>query len=109
MGRIARWFEDFRETMKATLLNKWLWIIIGGMCAIVVVPLMVLWVLMVVPPWVSATITILILISWGIASGYKEYLLYKRKIERAKSRGKEFNVATYDEYVEKQKRYRARS
>ncbi|MEM2102655.1 MAG: hypothetical protein QXM22_03995 [Candidatus Bathyarchaeia archaeon] len=109
MGRIARWVEDFCETMKATLLNKWLWIIIGGMCAVVVIPLMVLWVLMIVPPWLSATITILRLIGWGIASGYKEYLLYKRKSEQARSKGEEFNAATYDEYVEKQKRYRARS
>jgi len=109
MGRIARWFEDFRETMEATLLNKWLWIIIGCLCAIVIVPLMVLWVMMIVPPWLAATLTILILISWGIASGYKEYLLYKRKSEQARSRGEEFNAAAYDEYVEKQKRYRARS
>lgn len=108
MGRIADWFEDFIETLKATVLNKWLWIIIGCMCAVVVLPFFMIWVMMIVPAWLSATLTILIIVGWGVAGGYKEYLLHKRKGEEAKSKGEEFNADTYDEYLEKQKRYRIR-
>ena len=108
MGPLAEWFEDFIETMKATLLNKWLWIIIGSMCAVAAMPLVVLLVMMVVPAWLSEIIAISVIIGWGVAGGYKDYLLHKRKSEEARSRGEEFNAGMYDEYLEKRRRYRVR-
>jgi len=108
MGQIADRLEDFVKTMEATVLNKWLWIIIGSMCAVVVMPFFIMWTMMMVPAWLSATLTILIILGWGVAGGYKDYLLHKRKSEEAESKGERFNADTYDEYLEKRRRYRIR-
>jgi len=108
MGKITEQLDEIYEVLEATLLNEWLWIIIGGMCAVFVLPFAIMMIMLSVPAWLSATITILVVVAWGIAAGYKDWSLYRRKSEEAKSAGKQFNPSTYDEYVEKRKRYRIR-
>jgi hypothetical protein len=104
MGRIADWLNDIEEILDITLFNKWLWIIICGMCTVVILPLFIIAVILSVPPWLGATAIILIIIGWSIAGGYKEYSLYKRKSEQVKLTGEKSPPYVYDEYYERYKR-----
>jgi uncharacterized membrane protein len=102
MGRIKRWLDDAYEAIDATLFNRWLWIIIGSMCLIVIVPFTLIIAMAMAPGWLAATITFLIIVGWGFAGGYKEYSLHKRKGEEAKA-AKELHPSTYEEYLEQQR------
>jgi len=87
MGRADDWLREIREALDATLFNKWLWVIIGASCTIVIVPFLIMFVALSSSPWVSTTVMILVIIGWGIAGGYKEWSLHKRKEEKARVSG----------------------
>jgi hypothetical protein len=89
MGRIDDWLREIEEILDITLFNKWLWIIIGAGCTIVIVPFLIMFVALSSSPWVGATIMILVIIGGGIAGGYKEWSLHKRKEEKARASGQE--------------------
>jgi hypothetical protein len=46
----------------------------------------------------GTTILILVIISGGIAGGYKEWSLHKRKEEKTKILGQEATLFNYDKY-----------
>lgn len=96
MGRFSDWLQEVEEILDVTLFNKWLWIIIGAMAAIVVLPLAVMSIILLSPSWLATVFVILIIISWGIAGGYKEYSLHKRKQEKAKLHGQDTIPFTYE-------------
>jgi hypothetical protein len=98
MGRIDDWLREIKETLDITLFNKWLWIIIGAMSTIVMVPFLIMSVALTSPPWVGTTIMILVIIGWGIAGGYKEWSLHKRKEEKTKVLGREAIPFNYERY-----------
>ena len=87
MGRIADWLREIYDIVDITLFNKWLWIIIGAMCTIVIVPFFIMSIALMSPAWFSATMMILVIIGWGIAGGYKDWSLHKRKEEKARLTG----------------------
>jgi len=87
MGRLDNWLQEIKEILDVTLFNKWLWIIIGAMCTIAMAPLLIMFVALSSPPWIGATVVILVIIGSGIAGGYKEWSLHKRKEEKATVRG----------------------
>jgi len=66
-------------TPSSFLTEKWLWIIIGCLVLILVTPLIVLLVILTLPPILKVTATIILLIGWGIAAGYKDWIISKRK------------------------------
>jgi hypothetical protein len=98
MGRLDDWLTEIKDILDVTLFNKWLWIIIGAMCTIVMVPFLIMFVALSSPPWIGTTILILVIIGWGIAGGYKEWSLHKRKDEKTKVLGQEAIPFNYDKY-----------
>ena len=101
MGRIADWLREIYDIVDITLFNKWLWIIIGAMCTIVIVPFFIMSIALMSPPWFSATMMILVIIGWGIAGGYKDWSLHKRKEEKARLTGQEAIPFNYERYSDK--------
>jgi hypothetical protein len=102
MGRIADWLSEIYEVLDITLFNKWLWIIIGAMCTIVIVPFFIISIALMSPPWFSATIIISVITGWGIAGGYKDWSLHKRKKEKARLKGQEAIPFNYERYSDKE-------
>lgn len=102
MGRFSDWLREIEEILDITLFNRWLWIIIGGMVAIAIFPFVAMSAILMSPSWLSVTITILIIIGWGVAGGYKEWLLHKHKQEK-KVVGQDAIPFTYERFSEKNK------
>lgn len=75
--------------------------IIAGAGAIIVFPLLILTALLSSPPWLSSTITILIIVGWGVAGGYKDWLMHKHKREKAKLAAQDVAPFNYERYSEK--------
>jgi hypothetical protein len=63
------------------LSEKWFWIIILALAAISVGPLLIIWVILYLPDELKVVATILIVIGWGVAAGYKDWLKDKRREE----------------------------
>lgn len=61
------------------LTERWVWIIILSLIAILVVPLIVVWVILTLPPLLKAVATVVIIVSYGIAAGYKDWVTSKRE------------------------------
>jgi len=66
------------------LSEEWLWIIILSLIAILVGPLLIVWFILVLPAELKILATILIVVGWGVAAGYKDWLQAKRKEEESK-------------------------
>lgn len=105
MGRLSDWLREFEEILDVTVFNKWLWIIIVAMAAIVILPLTIMSIILLSPSWLSTVFVILIIISWGIAGGYKEWLLHKHKQEKTKLQGQDTVPFTYEHNSDKDKEY----
>ena len=105
MGRIDDWLQEIKEILDITLLNKWLWIIIGATSMIIIGPFLLMMVALSSPPWVDVTIIILVIIGGGIAGGYKEWSLFKRKQEKMKLAGHEAASLTREELLARDKDY----
>ena len=103
MGRIADWLEEIHELLDITLFNKWLWIIIGAMCTIILGPFLIMSVALMSPSWLSATIVILVIIGWGIVGGYKDWSLHRRKEEKARLTAQEAIPFNYERSSDKEK------
>lgn len=76
------------KTMSEVLLDKWTWIILFSIISIIVVPLVVVFLILQLPPIWAFVATIIIILLWGVASGYKDYVISKRN-EKEKSKGQE--------------------
>lgn len=71
--------------LKWLLFNRWLWIIIFGMSAILIGPFIAVYGIFALPLSYRGLAIILIVIGWGIAAGYKDWVISKRK-EKTKTR-----------------------
>jgi hypothetical protein len=98
--------RQIKGILDITLFNSWLWIIVGAMMAIVIGPFAIMFVLLQSPPWLAAAIIILVIIGWGIAGGYKEWLLHKREQENPKPTGRDVDPFDYERLREKDKGYK---
>lgn len=65
--------------MSEALFDRWFWIIVGALTLIVVVPLIVVWVIVELPPEVRLIATILLIVIWGVVSGYKDWIVSGRQ------------------------------
>ena len=63
------------------LREEWLWIIIVSIVLVLVLPLVVIWLILDLPPAARFIVTVAIIIGWGVAAGYKDWLISKRKEE----------------------------
>jgi hypothetical protein len=72
--------------MSWILSEKWLWIIVLGVTAILVGPLLIIWFILYLPGEFKVVATILIIIGWGVAAGYKDWLQNKRREEEKRRR-----------------------
>ncbi len=68
------------------LSDRWFWIIIVSAALIIIIPLIVVWTIFYLPPEVKLVATICIIILWGVVSGYKEWVISKRKSEEEKGK-----------------------
>jgi hypothetical protein len=69
------------------ILDRWLWITIISIFLIIVLPFVVIWfILTIADPNLRLVATILLVVLWGVVSGYKEWVTSKRGKEEP-SRG----------------------
>lgn len=59
--------------------NTWFWITVLSVLLIVTVPFIAVWGILHLPPMWALVATIGIIILWGVASGYKDYVISKRR------------------------------
>ncbi len=65
--------------------EEWLWIVVVALAAILVLPILIVWVILSLPDYMKVVATVLIVVGWGFAAGYKDWLVAKRR-EDEKSR-----------------------
>jgi len=61
------------------LFNRWLWITILGASVVMIGPFIITYAILAMPPVYRGLSTILIIIGWGFASGYKDWVISKRR------------------------------
>jgi len=66
------------------LFNEWLWIIIFCLGAIAIGPFIVLYALLSLPPELMGIATLMLIFGWGIASGYKDWVIARRQEDKMK-------------------------
>lgn len=71
--------------MAEIIREEWFWIIVMSLAAILILPLLLVWLILMLPGELRLTLTILLIIGWGIVAGYKDWLLERRKGEKAGS------------------------
>jgi hypothetical protein len=75
--------------MSWILKERWFWIIVVAAMSIVTVPFLILILLLNLPPILSFVTFILLMISWGLVAGYRDWLRARRKEEaEGASKGK---------------------
>lgn len=77
------------------LTHKWLWIIIFGCIAAAVGPWTLIYLFVALPPPFNACVCLSIVFGWGIVTGWKDWILYKRKEEQVKHIGSSDRPKTY--------------
>jgi len=71
--------------MSTILSEKWLWIVILALIVILVGPLLIVYFILLLPFPFNMISTILLVLGWGIAAGYKEWVTAKRKEEKKRA------------------------
>ena len=69
---------------KSLLSEKWLWIIILAIIAIITTPLLVVYVILMLEFPYNTIATIALVAVWGVVAGYKDWIISKRKDEKQK-------------------------
>jgi len=59
--------------------SRWTWIVVVCMVLILVVPLIVVWTIIELPPELRLVGTISIILLWGVVAGYKDWVIAKRR------------------------------
>lgn len=67
------------------IVDVWFFIIVVSVTLVISVPLLVVWFILQLSPEVRLVATIVIMVVWGIVSGYKDWIIAKRKEEEKKS------------------------
>ncbi len=75
-----------RFPLKWLLFNRWLWIIIFGLSAIMIGPFIALFGILALPIPYRGFATFAIIFGWGIAAGYKDWVISKRRSEKLRIR-----------------------
>jgi hypothetical protein len=67
--------------MSFIIREKWIWIIIGACILVLVGPSVLMWVILQMPNVLRASFVWFIIFGWGIAAGYKDWLMDAKKRE----------------------------
>jgi type VI protein secretion system component VasK len=67
------------ERRMSEVFSRWTWIVVVGMTLILVVPLIVVWTIIQLPPELRLVATISIILLWGVVAGYKDWVIAKRR------------------------------
>jgi hypothetical protein len=65
--------------MSSFIFEKWIWITIGCCIAVLILPYSVLLMISMLPDALKAVAVFTIIILWGIAAGYKDWLMDVKK------------------------------
>jgi len=68
----------------SALSDRWVWIIILSVSAIIIIPLLTVLFILELSPELKIVATILIVVLWGVAAGYKDWVKAKREEEEKK-------------------------
>lgn len=68
--------------MASILTEEWLWIIIIALILILVFPFVVIMLIQTLPSPYNGLVTICIIIGWGVAAGYKDWIISKEREEK---------------------------
>ena len=74
------------EDVYVVLFNAWLWVIIGVSIAIMVTPIIIVLAFFYLPQPLQVVATILVVVGWGVAGGYKEWASHRQKEEKIRIR-----------------------
>jgi len=64
--------------------EEWFWIIVLMMIAVLVLPFIIVMFILTLPPDLRLVMTILLIVGWGVAAGYKDWIMGRRKEEERK-------------------------
>jgi len=67
--------------MSFIIREKWVWIIIGACILVVVGPYALMWMILQMPGVLRASFVWFIIFGWGIAAGYKDWRMDRKKRE----------------------------
>lgn len=77
---------ELLQAIWALLTIKWFWIIVGVSFLVLFLPFLSIYLLLILP-WPFNTLGLIgIVIGWGIAAGYKDWILARIKEEKVKSK-----------------------
>ena len=64
------------------MFDRWFFITVLSVTLVVILPLVVVWLVLQVGPELRLVATIVIIVAWGVVSGYKDWIISKRKEEQ---------------------------
>jgi hypothetical protein len=64
----------FGECMSWPLRQKWFWVLFGFFVVLLVLPFLVAYVLISLPPWLLMLALIVIILLWAVVKGYRDYV-----------------------------------
>ena len=62
--------------------EKWFWIIFLAMVSIILVPFIFVTIILGMPPILRVVATVLLVVCWGVAGAYKDWMKEKREQEK---------------------------
>ena len=65
--------------MSRVIFDRWVWIMIVAISAVVIIPLIVLWGLLQLPSELAFVAIVFVIVLWGVAAGYKDWLRSKNE------------------------------
>jgi hypothetical protein len=69
------------------MFDKWFFVTVLAVTLVVAIPLIVIWLVLQLSPELRLVATVAIIVLWGVVSGYKDWLVSKRK-EKEDQRGR---------------------
>jgi hypothetical protein len=76
--------RELLSVLWSILTSRWYWIIVTMACAIVMTPFLMIMLIINLPSPLNFISTILIVVAWGVAAGYKDWIIAKAKEEKQK-------------------------
>jgi hypothetical protein len=76
------WVRETLSTLWAIMTSRWYWFIVAAAALIITAPYFILMLLISLPPPWNALTFFLIIGGWGVASGYKDWVIFKSKEEK---------------------------
>jgi hypothetical protein len=61
------------------MFDQWFFITILSVTLVMIVPLVVVWLVLQVGPELRLVATVAIIVAWGVVSGYKDWIISKRR------------------------------